>query len=373
MTLFAQSAIADGSPGFTHTPLFWALILGSFGLWLLLPAGATPVRALGALAGGFGLVMLFLAAPLAGWSADETWSESAPKLAVAALSLLTIAAALGAAFSRGKLFVVLAICAAVLWIAALAGIAALEVSPPLRIILTIAFSLAGVALYFPGARRRQRAVGLLLSALALGLVASLAPGLGDDVEQVLFGVLATVVAVSAVATISMRSPVYAAIWFAVTLLTTGGLLLLEGAAFLGVATVVVYAGAILVTFLFVLMLAQPEGHAYYDRISWGTYAVFVAAIAGMAIIGGLTYRLMELDGTAAAAVVERQPPANEETRPGGEKHMVGMGGALFGRHLIAVEAAGVLLLAALVGAASINLARKEETPATNNRQPATAP
>ncbi len=46
------------------------------------------------------------------------------------------------------------------------------------------------------------------------------------------------------------------------------LFLYDGAQFLGVATIVVYAGAILVTFLFVLMLAQPEGQAAYDRVSW---------------------------------------------------------------------------------------------------------
>ena len=54
-----------------------------------------------------------------------------------------------------------------------------------------------------------------------------------------------------------------------SLLGTAALFLLQGAQFLGIATVAVYAGAIVVTFLFVLMLAQPEGHAFYDRISWG--------------------------------------------------------------------------------------------------------
>ena len=48
----------------------------------------------------------------------------------------------------------------------------------------------------------------------------------------------------------------------------GRAVLFIGAQFLAVATVVVYAGAILVTFLFVLMLAQPEGKAAYDRVSW---------------------------------------------------------------------------------------------------------
>ena len=70
------------------------------------------------------------------------------------------------------------------------------------------------------------------------------------------------------AAVTFRNPVYCAIWFALSLLGTAGLFLFQGAQFLGVATVVVYAGAILVTFLFVLMLAQPAGSAFYDRLSW---------------------------------------------------------------------------------------------------------
>ena len=65
---------------------------------------------------------------------------------------------------------------------------------------------------------------------------------------------------------------YCAIWFALTLVGTAGIFMLQGAQFLGVATIVVYAGAILVTFLFVLMLAQPGGDAFYDRVSWEAIA-----------------------------------------------------------------------------------------------------
>ena len=85
--------------------------------------------------------------------------------------------------------------------------------------------------------------------------------------------------------VTLSSPVYCAIWFALTLLGTAGLFLFQGAQFLGVATIVVYAGAILVTFLFVLMLAQPQGHAYYDRVSW---EALVSAAVGAVMIGILT-------------------------------------------------------------------------------------
>jgi NADH-quinone oxidoreductase subunit J len=96
--------------------------------------------------------------------------------------------------------------------------------------------------------------------------------------------------------IASRSAVYSAIWFALTLLSTAGLFLFQGAAFLVVATVVVYAGAIVVTFLFVIMLAQPDGHAAYDRISWGWFAKPAAAVAGALVVGAV---MAGLSGFAA--------------------------------------------------------------------------
>src|SRR5207237_4093976 len=103
-------------------------------------------------------------------------------------------------------------------------------------------------------------------------------------------VMAAVTLVSAVGAVTMRSPVYCAIWFAMTLLGTAGLFFFQGAQFLGVATIVVYAGAILVTMLFVLMLANQEGHALYDRISW---EAGISATAGALLVGLLTWTTAE--------------------------------------------------------------------------------
>ncbi len=87
----------------------------------------------------------------------------------------------------------------------------------------------------------------------------------------MFWALAAVTLIAAAAAVVTHKPVYTALWFALSLLGTAGLLLFDGAQFLSISTVAVYAGAILVTFLFVIMLAQPEGHAPYDRITWGWY------------------------------------------------------------------------------------------------------
>ena len=126
--------------------------------------------------------------------------------------------------------------------------------------------------------------------------------------------------VAAVATISFRSPVYCAIWFGMTLTGTAGLFLLAGAEFLAVATLVVYAGAILVTFLFVLMLSQPEGHTSYDRRSW---EAMISAFTGAVLVGILTTMIgsaitkAEADSTAArrledaSETSQRQIPISE--------------------------------------------------------------
>jgi NADH-quinone oxidoreductase subunit J len=119
----------------------------------------------------------------------------------------------------------------------------------------------------------------------------------DWIAISVFALLAIVTVGSAIAMIGSRSAVYCAIWFAVTLLGTAGLFLYQGAAFLGVATIVVYAGAIVVLFLFVIMLAQPDGHASYDRISWGWFAKPAAATAGALIVGAV---VAGLDGFAAS-------------------------------------------------------------------------
>lgn len=210
----------------------------------------------------------------------------------------------------------------------------------------------------------------------VALVAFILAGrrLGGLGEETVFLIVSLVAVVSAAATIVSRSPVYAAIWFALTLAGVAGVLLVLGAQFLGVATIVVYAGAILVMFLFVLMLAQPAGLAPYDRVS---NEPFLSALAGAVLLGVLSLSIGRLTaapaaccglpsrGTPAAAAPAEPAVAGEPTSaavasaiataadPLAENHVARLGGELFGRHLVAVEAAGVLLLVALIGAIAV--------------------
>jgi NADH-quinone oxidoreductase subunit J len=210
--------------------------------------------------------------------------------------------------------------------------------------------------------RLARSLGLVLGAVALAGFIAAGRRLGGLGEEAVFLTVALVAVVSGAATIVTRSPVYSAIWFALSLAGVAGVLLVLGAQFLGVATIVVYAGAILVMFLFVLMLAQPSGLAPYDRVS---NEPLLSAVAGAVLLGLLSLSIGRLSTdasccaapTRAAAVTgPAQPPVPAEPvgdDPLAVDQVARLGGELFGRHLLAVEVAGVLLLAALIGAIAV--------------------
>lgn len=207
----------------------------------------------------------------------------------------------------------------------------------------------------PRGGRGGKAFGTVLTLAGLGLflAGSQVPRLVPWTDYSIFLVLAVVTVGSCAASISSRNPVYAAIWFGLALLGTGGLFLYQGAQFLGVATVVVYAGAILVTFLFVLMLAQPEGQAYYDRLSWEALG---SAAIGAVMVGMLSASVGNaLEGvtTDDSHLVAVQAAAEREAAILADEHVAHLGAQLFSRHLIAVEIGGTLLLAALVGAVAM--------------------
>lgn len=236
---------------------------------------------------------------------------------------------------------------------------------PAGIAIGAALAALGLWLVLPRGARRGRWSGAALVGVTLtALFAATAPRLGELAAEIVLWTLTVVALGAGVATIATARPVYSAIWFAVVLLATSGLLVFQGAQFLGMATIVVYAGAILVTFLFVLMLATPLGTAVYDRLSWES---FLAGLAGAALVGFVAYLLVGAvpnSATVADAPQDAQR-AGDILAPA---HVARLGQNLFSTHLLAVEVAGTLLLVGLVGAVAI--AAHDHTPVRHGIWPA---
>ena len=159
----------------------------------------------------------------------------------------------------------------------------------LTLAIATVFLALGLWLVVPPSLLFQRLIGATSISVTAVLLMKQLPMLPGIIEPALFWILAILAVAAAVGAISAKDPVYSALWFALCLLGVSGLFLYQGAFFLGIATVAVYAGAIVVTFLFVLMLAQPEGHAFYDRMSWGRVSPVIACLATAGLVGVLVH------------------------------------------------------------------------------------
>lgn len=161
--------------------------------------------------------------------------------------------------------------------------------------------------------------------------------------------------------ITQERPVYAALWFVMVILSVAGLLLLLGAQFVAAVLIVVYAGAILVTYLFVIMLAVKAGMPEYDthahRPLSACIAAFLLVCAFWLAMPRGEYPPAPAPADAAARTASAVEPASERIgREYVDKHTESLAKRLFSRHVVALEAAGVLLLTAMAGA--IVMARK---------------
>ena len=231
-------------------------------------------------------------------------------------------------------------------------------------VLGLLAAAAGVAWLMPRADSRYRPVGMLLALIGGGLLATRLPAAtGPYIPTILFWIFATAAVACAVLMITSRHPVYAALWFALVTLSTCGLFLLQSAPFLAAATVIVYAGAIVVTFLFVIMLAQQSGATIHDQRSRQPFA---ATFAAFVLLGALLFTLESWSEQSGGLATEpRATTANLLSRPAADEPldtMYAVGRSLFGDYLFAVELAGTLLLIATIGAITIAPRRAQGRP-----------
>ena len=166
----------------------------------------------------------------------------------------------------------------------------------------------------------------------------------------LFGLLALV---SALLFVTRKSPVAAALWLVNVMFSLAAMYVLLDAQFIGAIQVLVYAGAIMVVFLFVIMLLNLGRGEIGDMrgLGWklGAGAVGLAILAE---VFALTRARTPLSLTLPQGFAAKQIEQSGALAP--------IAGPLFNEYLLAFEVTSVLLLAAVVGAVILGKQRGEE-------------
>jgi NADH-quinone oxidoreductase subunit J len=157
----------------------------------------------------------------------------------------------------------------------------------------------------------------------------------------LFGIIAIA---SAVAFVTRKSPVAAALWLVNTMFSLAALYVLLDAHFIGVIQVLVYAGAIMVVFLFVIMLLNL-GHATDIGDARGMGWKLAAGLVGLALLAQV-FALTRVQVPEALAL----PDGAVAEQVAAQGAIAPLAGPLFNEYLLAFEVTSVLLLAAVVGA-----------------------
>ena len=159
-------------------------------------------------------------------------------------------------------------------------------------------------------------------------------------HTILFVIFASVAIVTSVMVVTRRSPIIAALFLVLNFAALAGLYLLLSAQFIAVVQIIVYAGAIMVLFLFVIMLLKPEVEQRFfendPMLKWGSLIVglltLILLIYAIFLTTGRTVIKTDLNTAVQIGKVES------------------IGQDLFTSFLLPFEAIGFVLLAATIGA-----------------------
>ena len=168
------------------------------------------------------------------------------------------------------------------------------------------------------------------------------------VYAVVFYMLAMVILVASVLGVTRRQPVHAVLYLIIAFLGTAALFFLLGAPLLAAFMIIVYAGAIMVLVLFVIMLFQKPPRDLRVRPEWGPAVLLGATFAAVAV--AMVFKDPGSGVVLQAAVV----------RPGNLGHF------LFERYWLAIEIISILFLVALVALTQLGKRRGTDTDETES-------
>ena len=185
------------------------------------------------------------------------------------------------------------------------------------------------------------------------------------IQAIAFYLFAFVVIASAALTISSRNPVHSVLWLILAFFNAAGLMVLAGAEFIAMLLVIVYVGAVAVLFLFVVMMLDidfAEMRAGFVRYLPLGLALAVALLAEIIIAVGAY-------GAGGIRLAVRTAPTAQPL-----PNIEALGRLLYTRYLFIFEAAGLVLLVAMIGAIVLTHrkrggVRPQNVPRQNARRP----
>ncbi|HEX7880238.1 MAG TPA: NADH-quinone oxidoreductase subunit J [Candidatus Eisenbacteria bacterium] len=166
----------------------------------------------------------------------------------------------------------------------------------------------------------------------------------------IFFLLAFLAIAGALAVVLLPNPIHSALMLVFTLMATAGIFLTLGAQFLAVIQVIVYAGAIMVLFVFVIMLLNMRsGEGGEDRL----HRIGIGQSLGIGLASLLLLQLGLLVMAGKPSLLKSiHPAADLEAQAGGHSQAIGL--LLYGKYLLPFEVASVLLLVAIIGAVALS-------------------
>ena len=165
---------------------------------------------------------------------------------------------------------------------------------------------------------------------------------------ILFYVFATVLTISALGVITVKNSVHAALSLVLCFFTTAALWLLLQAEFLAIALVLVYVGAVMVLFLFVVMMldikVEPLREGFIRYLPVGLIVAVVMLVEMLALMG-----------------VKSMTTVTAPADPAGASNTAWLGQALFTQFLLPFEIAAVILTVAVIAAIMLTLRKRANT------------
>lgn len=171
------------------------------------------------------------------------------------------------------------------------------------------------------------------------------------IETVIFYVFAVFTVVSATSVVTVRNPVHAALFLVLTFFTSAAIWLLLEAEFLAIGLVLVYVGAVMVLFIFVVMMLDIN----VARLREGFVRYLPLGLMVSAIMLAMMLSVVTSDTFVLDAGSEPLP------KPADYSNTKALGGVLYTEYVFAFEVAAVILLVAIIAAISLTMRKRPLT------------